>query len=339
MAITKYAPEPGFGTLLGTGLGSGISSGLKALADLKMNEMMERRKEDRFRKKIEGIRQAYDSGVAPRSGIDLLRQQDTGADGTIGTEPIQQPSQQPTQPKQDAQSRESAMQDEIAAATMNPDQYMRYQQSKQQMKQQRDLAQQKMDLSRELSKKKISARKQEQINVETFKSYQKLKDDADAANEQIPLLLEYKRLKNEGAPTAPMFNTIKDSIAKGIFGKDARVDWALGTTEQMQQKLTAQLLPKILKTIKGRPNEFLIREISKGVPNIFTDPVVQEYVANAALFQSYYKAAGIKIADQIMEDNNGNRPRNFDALVRKGLKRAERGLIRAFLPGLTGKLQ
>lgn len=353
MAITRYEAEPGFGTLLGGGVSSGIAESLKLLAEQKMEDLSERQKEARQRKKIEGIRQAFGLGVPtsapppqiepPSTGLDALSGlQGLGAPAGGAILPDQGPPPEFAQPKpqpgQLTPEQTRSMQDEMAAATMSPDQYLRYQENEKRIQQRYQIAEQKREQRDRLAQQKIDARKQEQITKETFKSYENLKEAADAAEKQIPLLLEYKRLKDEGSPASPMLNTIKQFIAKGVFGKDANVDWSLGTTEQKQRKITSQLLVKILKGIKGRPNEFLIREIGRGTPNVFTDLVTQEYIVNAGLYQAYYEAAGLKIAHKIMNENNGFRPANFDFLVQEGLKRAEKGLIKEFLPGLTGKL-
>jgi hypothetical protein len=331
MAIQILPEKASIGQLLGTGLGTGLSQGLQALAQQKMAQLAQRQQQAQTATGLESLNMPAGQASAIAMLPPQLQQQVLKNIGTgYKTEDLMRllggtsPEGGPIAAPQPAQGR----------SLLTPGATPRDVMDVAKFQQRGQLAEQKLQQQRELQGKRVEERRRETIHKSTQKLYDDIQESGDAAEEQIPLLWEYKRLKQEGSGATPMLNTLKDSVARGIFGKDAKVDWALGTTEQMQQKITSQLLRRILKGIKGRPSQVLIQEISKGNPNVFTDPEVQEYVVNAGLFEAYLKQARRNIAAQLIAKNDGYRPADFNELLSAEAKKAERALAAKFLPTL-----
>lgn len=198
---------------------------------------------------------------------------------------------------------------------------------------QRDqLAQQKLRQQKELSERKIGARRAEKEYERVLNVVDDYAKTAKSADDEINTLNEYERILNEGESGMPLINAFRQVVAKSVFGKDAETDWVLPVNAQKQVKLSAQFLMKILPSIKGRPSEMIIRSIMKSKPNIWTSPEVQRYIVEALKYDRYLEKAYSRVAQDIVDKNPDLRMVEFRRKIEKQIDKIKPQLEERFLP-------
>ena len=346
MPIQVLREKPTIGERWGTGLGEG----LQALAEQQLQNLAERRSEARQQQKIENIRQAYGFGAPsaiepPATGIDALG--GLGAPGMqqpgiqqLGIQPevpvagVQQPTvpgQLPAQPVpspalqqigQPAPDQTRAMQDEIAAATMTPDQYMRYQEArkkesaeerKQAIKTAREKRKETIEIEREEKKQAIVDRRE--AHKDTAPYAKKLKTSYSAAVDSSKRLGRITELNEKGNLGVPVFNAMLKTLKKGIFGFGIDMTGLMTADAQELEKLSTDFLKNVKDIFGARITDREVALFLQTIPTLAQSKAGRRKVIRN--LESFDKGMRIKkrAYDKVVKDNKGYRPIDIEMQV------------------------
>ena len=338
MAIQILPREGGLGELLGTGLGSGISSGLKSIADMKLQQMQQRAQQQQTMQGLlnagipqneaaavamlpQNLQAEYIKNMRTRTRSNML---DQALESVRGQQPVSTQGQSGLQKL--SEMRQGAPDQRGIGALFGGGE----------ITPQEKLAVAKFEQKERLEGNKAQVKEQERIDKITQKKYDQVQARAEEAYSKTPLLNEFIRLSTEGDPGAAWQNVGISTLGSMMFGKDADeyTDFIRADDAVKQRKLSAELLKRTIEKMTGRKSRELIRAIKKTFPNVYQNPNAQRYIASTLLYEEELAKVKQKISDEIIKQNNFNRPKNYDQLLSAITRKAEEKLAQVYLPDL-----
>lgn len=293
----QYDPWEALGTGLGTGVQKGVSEQLKEMAELRLKGLQG-----------QALTQLL-GGTTPT----------TGPPPAEGAPPPVEGAPPPI---------EDTISNILKSPLPTPQKIQLIGQAKQS-----DLAEKKLKQQRELAEKRIEAgitgRKAKYVDERLLENAK----EASQADAILPSLDEYERILKTGETGSAAMNRVTLWFGKQVFGDDVDMDWLLKQDDQILRKLSVDFLRKDIKGMT-RPSQVLIRTLIKGNPNIFTDPVVQQFVVNLKKFEAYNKKAHDRVQRDIAIDNPGISLRELDRETERVISPIKKGLEERFLPQL-----
>ena len=168
---------------------------------------------------------------------------------------------------------------------------------------------------RQIHKEKLSAKEQEEVSKETKPSYDEINKHAKAAKENNIRLGRMETLINEGKLDNPVYSSLLDAIGHGIFGAGIDLSSLHTADSQEFKKLSNDFVKSAKDYFGSRLTDTDLKTFLKTVPNLSqTDEGKRRVINNLKRFND---VALLKrqAANEVIRENGGKRPRNFDELV------------------------
>lgn len=174
---------------------------------------------------------------------------------------------------------------------------------------------------------KLSAKQQEEVNKETKPSYDTIIKEAKAAKDNKKRLDQMERLIVRGGLNSPGFSTFVDAI-KSIFKVDVS---ALETADTQEfRKLSNDFVKNAKDYFGSRLTDADLKVFLATIPNVSqSGEAKQRVVQNLRLFADIAEAKQ-KAAHDVIRENGGKRPRNFEEEVDLRIKPTEDALVKKF---------
>lgn len=329
--MAQYIPGESFGGRLGTALGTGIGSGLQNLAQQKVEELSQRR--------LQARRGAFweQLGLPPSVGsldpgvqkalLDRLEgiglpQQPTGLQA-IQQQATPQKQQELPQITQGIEQVAQAVSDQSKTGSdgikIGPNQAER------RFRQQQELGERKLKFAEEKTKRQeeTNLRKeqrieQQDIDKETAPYYEEVTKGYKAAKQGNKRLDKINGLLEKGNLGIPIINSFLNTIKEGIFGPHGpklNLDFLKTADAQELEKLVADFLPEAKDFFPGRITDKDLVAFFARLPELTKSGAGNKRVVRSLKAANDEKILRKELADQIIQENNGRRPRNLDQLV------------------------
>lgn len=180
------------------------------------------------------------------------------------------------------------------------------------------LKQKKAESERKMSLKerKFEHKKQQVINKDTRKTYDKIIDDRKAARENNMRLDKMYALNKKGL-TGPVAKGILQSIKKGFWGVGIDLEGLQNVPSQTFDKLAKDFLKNAKSVFGARVTEGEIRLLLKTYPSLNQSKEGRNAIIK--ILKMFNEAAVIRheAMDKVIERNDGKRPANLKSLVEK----------------------
>lgn len=173
-------------------------------------------------------------------------------------------------------------------------------------------------------REKASDKKQARIDKETLPYYEKVKREAESADEMNMRLDQYEALLDTGKVSSNTFLAFLDELGNlgGITGAFGRVisTAATNTETQVAKKLAADFMTGAKDVIGSQMPVAEMQMFMQRVPNL-----MQTVEGQRAVMRNFRAIASIqkerdKVMDKIIEDNNDERPRHLQSKVSNNMK-------------------
>jgi len=164
---------------------------------------------------------------------------------------------------------------------------------------------------------KLRATEQKESDKETLPYYKEITKEATSAKNNDKRLDRMEQLINAGKLAGPLTNSLIDTAAKGIFGIGIDLSGLQNADTQEFNKISKDFLKEAKSIFGARLTDTDVKFFLQTVPTLLnSDEGKRRVIFN---LKSFNEAAKIrkKVADEIIEQNNGKRPRNLDSLVEK----------------------
>ncbi len=348
--------EETLGSKLGTALGSGINQGLQNLAQMKMQELAKR-----------NVSRGLQSPILNFSPDEaqMLSNLDSASLNQIIKQRLAQPQQESYAQAINALlgGNQQPMENQINTGSQN-------QQTQQQTDLQNQLfgqqatttktpslkglteqqatnlaklsaSERKLQLEKDKAAKKElrDMRKEERdiqkdIDTETKPFYDEITKGAKSAEQTNKKLSRMEKLINEGKLGVPIINTVLSTFkegAFGTFGPKINLDFLKTADAQEFEKLVADFLPEVKDFFPGRVTNQDLTAFFARLPELTKSKAGNLRLINSLKAANAEKLLRKQLTDQIIEQNNGRRPRNLDQLVEKAGKAEFDKLYKEFI--------
>lgn len=348
--------EETLGSKLGTALGSGINQGLQNLAQMKMQELAKR-----------NVSRGLQSPILNFSPEEaqMLSNLDSASLNQIIKQRLAQPQQESYAQAINALlgGNQQPMENQINTGSQN-------QQTQQQTDLQNQLfgqqatttktpslkglteqqatnlaklsaSERKLQLEKDKAAKKElrDMRKEERdiqkdIDTETKPFYDEITKGAKSAEQTNKKLSRMEKLINEGKLGVPIINTVLSTFkegAFGTFGPKINLDFLKTADAQEFEKLVADFLPEVKDFFPGRVTNQDLTAFFARLPELTKSKAGNLRLINSLKAANAEKLLRKQLTDQIIEQNNGRRPRNLDQLVEKAGKAEFDKLYKEFI--------
>jgi hypothetical protein len=164
---------------------------------------------------------------------------------------------------------------------------------------------------------KLKVAEQKEADKETLPYYKEITKEAVSARNNDKRLDRMEQLINAGKLAGPTTNALIDTAAKGIFGIGIDLSGLQNADTQEFNKISKDFLKEAKSIFGARLTDTDVKFFLQTVPTLLnSDEGKKRVIFN---LKSFNEAAKIRkqVADEIIEQNNGRRPRNIDALVEK----------------------
>lgn len=362
MAIYFPNQVPSTGQKAGEAFSGGIGNALNMLAQQKLSHVQQRHQATKMGSALEALGIPSQVAMLPESVQQAFIKQHLAApqqqafaealSGLLGGE--QQQQQAPAsagqqiapqlqqvmgqQPQQQMQQQPGIQQPKTLGTNipkgLNQQQAMQLAQiglKKQSMEQQK---QQFMN-KQELEQQKRQDRKQMHWDKETAPAYKEIEDLAKAASDSDIRLGRMEELNEGGGLNSTAFETVLRGL-EGILPFGMKLDLTALRSADSQEfnKLSTDFLKDAKKFFGSRVTDSEIKLFLKTVPQLSNSPEGRSRVIqNLRLFNEAAKVRAT-IADNIVEENGGDRPYNFKSLVEKRAKKQLDDIAQTFRLGV-----
>ena len=164
---------------------------------------------------------------------------------------------------------------------------------------------------------KLKVAEQKEADKETLPYYKEITKEAVSAKNNDKRLDRMEQLINAGKLAGPKTNALIDTAAKGIFGIGIDLSGLQNADTQEFNKISKDFLKEAKSIFGARLTDTDVKFFLQTVPTLLnSDEGKRRVIFN---LKSFNEAAKIRkqVADEIIEQNNGRRPRNLDSLVEK----------------------
>lgn len=166
------------------------------------------------------------------------------------------------------------------------------------------------------------AQQQEKVDKSTQKIYDKINDDAEAAEDGNQRLEKMLELINTGKLVGPITGAVLDTLEHGIpaLGVGLNLYGLTSTQTQEFKKLQADFLRDVKKIFGSRVTNEEVKRYTNRIPSLTqTDEGKRMVVRDLKLFNDA-NLARKKAMQDIIDENNGYRPPNLEDLIEKRSK-------------------
>jgi len=187
----------------------------------------------------------------------------------------------------------------------------------------------------ELEQQKRQDRKQMHWDKETAPAYKEIEDLAKAASDSDIRLGRMEELNEGGGLNSTAFETVLRGL-EGILPFGMKLDLTALRSADSQEfnKLSTDFLKDAKKFFGSRVTDSEIKLFLKTVPQLSNSPEGRNRVIqNLRLFNEAAKVRAT-VADNIVEENGGDRPYNFKSLVEKRAKKQLDDIAQTFRLGV-----
>ena len=221
----------------------------------------------------------------------------------------QQPgiSREMMQAAQPVTQKEQSFTDILSAPNLTPERQMKL--AELQMKRESELRKERGELRKE------SIAEQREIDKETKEFYKETLGDYRDALETNRRIERMEELVRNGKLDSPLFSSALNTASKGIFGFGIDLSSLRSPDSQEFKKLSTEFLKNAKNLFGNRVTDNEIRMFMQMVPTLVQSDKGKLRVINN--MKAYNQAATVRkrAMDQLIEANNGRRPRNIESKV------------------------
>lgn len=346
LQILDWGPTPG--SQVATGLGAGLSQGMQNLANMKMQEYAQRQQAAKTKSALQQF------GI-PQEQAEAISQMDPAMQQAYFKNYLQAPQneayanawtqllggeQQAPMPETGMASLAAGQQTGTPAAI--PGQQIQKQApnlkglSKEQLEKLGPLALQKQQFERkEASKEAATDWKKAQYYDERSKpEYEEMRTKNKVSLDNQMRFDRMKELISHKSLPTPMWSNGIDALAHGIFGLGLNLQSLTGADTEEFRKLSADMMKNAKEYFGARITDKDLEMFLKTIPTLAnTDEGKLRVIHNLELFDKA-NMEKYRIMNEIMEENDGMRPRNFDQLVEKRFAPVQKQIAEEFKKGV-----
>ncbi len=163
--------------------------------------------------------------------------------------------------------------------------------------------------------RKEAIAEQREIDKETLPFYRDTTKAYKGAKETEQRIGRMENLVREGKLDSPQFSSLLDTVSKGLFGFGINLDALRSPDSQEFKKLSVEFLKNAKNLFGPRVTQSEIQMFMQMVPTLQQSDKGKLRVINN--MSAYNEADKLKkkAMDQIINENNGRRPRNIEMLV------------------------
>jgi hypothetical protein len=187
---------------------------------------------------------------------------------------------------------------------------------------------------RDIAEKKLDAKRQEVVDSETKPVYDQIQKEYKASKDSSKRLDRMEALIKTGKLDDPRTASYIKAITHGIFGVGLDVTHLLEPESQEFEKLSADFVKNAKDYFGNRLTDADLNAFLKTIPSLLqTDEGKMRVIRN---LRNFNNAALIKkrASDRILEANGGRRPRNYEQLIEKMTEADLDRLAERFVAGL-----
>lgn len=179
------------------------------------------------------------------------------------------------------------------------------------------LQEQRAQEKAEAEKEKQERLEQHKINKEVFPEYKNILSDARSAREDTKRLNRMEELVKKGNLTRPRWHSLLNAVEHGVFGFGINLHSLETADSQEFDKLSKEFLKNAKNLFGSRITDADLKTFLKMVPDLSQSREGKLAIIHNMKLSS--EAANIKkkAADQVIANNNGKLPRDFDFQVEK----------------------
>jgi hypothetical protein len=179
------------------------------------------------------------------------------------------------------------------------------------------LQEQRAQEKAEAEKEKQERLEQHKINKEVFPAYKNILSDARSAREDTKRLNRMEELVKKGNLTRPRWHSLLNAIEHGVFGYGINLHSLETADSQEFDKLSKEFLKNAKNIFGPRITDADLKTFLKMVPDLSQSREGKLAIIHNMKLSN--EAANIKkrAADQVISNNNGKLPRDFDFQVEK----------------------
>lgn len=168
---------------------------------------------------------------------------------------------------------------------------------------------------KELAQQKLSAKEQEAVNKETKPVYDAIQKEAKAAKESDMRLDRMEHLIEKGDLSTPAWSSIIKTLGHGVFGLGLDLSAALTADSQEFDKLSTDFLKGAKDIFGGRVTNDEVKAFLRTVPSLTQSKEGKKRVIRNLRIFNKGKLARKKASDSILKAYGGKRPRDYEQLV------------------------
>jgi len=338
----------GIGAVLGGGLGTGLGTALNSLAQNKLQNLLQRQQARRTAPGLASLgipeQEAQQIAMLPEqlqslviknylqaaenAGLDQALKQLSGEElppqSGLPLEMLSEvPTQKPQNPLASMQEVGKSLKKQEGAA---PQGRQAPKTVAELLKSPRLTPEHKLKLAsleqqKQFHKEKLSAKEQQEVDKETKPYYDEIAKGYKAAKENNIRLERMEELINRGKLNAPFWVSTLENLKEGfkipVIGGSIALDLsaALHPDTQEFQKLSTDFVKTAKDYFGSRLTDTDLNTFLKTIPNVAqSDEGKRRVIQNLKSFNEIALLRK-KAADQIIKENGGKRPSNFDSLV------------------------
>lgn len=341
----NWGPTPG--SQIATGLGAGLSQGMQDLANFKMQQYAQRQQAARTQSALEQY------GI-PKEQAQAVSQMDPAMQQAYFKNYLQAPQneayanawQQMLGGGQQAPMPQTGMQTLTAAQQpgmpTTPSQMAQQGApslkglSKEQIEKLGPLALQKQQFERKEAAKlsETDWKKAQYFDERTKPEYEEVKGKSKIADENQMRFDRMKELIMKGQLPTPGWANTLDSMAQGILGIGINLNSLMGADTEEFKKLSADMMKNAKEYFGARITDKDLEAFLKTIPTMSnTDEGKLRIIHNLELFDKANKEK-YKIMNDIMEENDGMRPKNFTQQVERRFMPVQKEIADQFKKGV-----
>jgi len=188
-----------------------------------------------------------------------------------------------------------------------------------------------------LEERKFQIAEQRDIDKETKPFFDKITKESREAKKNDMRLNRMEELVRKGNLTGPLLSSVLETASKGIFGLGIDLTGLINADSQEFNKLSKDFLKGAKEIFGSRITDFDAKAFLSTVPSLLqSDEGKMRVINNLRLFNDA-SAVERQALEQIIEENNGRRPRNLESLVEKRSKEILDNLADQFKKGIRGR--
>jgi len=177
----------------------------------------------------------------------------------------------------------------------------------------------KLDRKEKFELNKLDRKEQFAIDKETKPVYDKISNEAKAAKMNNVRLDRMEKLIDSGKLNDPAYAALIKTISHGIFGFGIDLTSLLTPESQEFNKLSKDFVKGAKAYFGSRLTDTDLRTFLETVPDLSQSDAGKRAVINNLKLFNEADLSRKKVAEQIIKDNNGRRPSDFDSQVEEGV--------------------